>query len=90
MSIVEAMAMEVPVIGTNVGGIPEVVDDGKTGIIVPPGNIDALCEAIKYLIQNPGIRFQMGKNGRVKVLEKFTIEENVRKTEDVFLSLMVT
>ena len=68
MAAVEAMAMEVPVIATNIGGIPEVIDDGKTGIIIPPGNVDALCEAIKLLIQNPAIRFQMGKNGRVRVL----------------------
>ena len=90
MAAVEAMAMEVPVIATNIGGIPEVIDDGKTGIIIPPGNVDALCEAIKFLIQNHGIRLQMGKNGRVRVLVKFTVEQNVRKTEDVFLSLMVT
>ncbi|MBI1810905.1 MAG: glycosyltransferase family 4 protein, partial [Nitrospirae bacterium] len=76
------------VIATSIGGIPEVVDDGKTGIIIPPGNVNALCEAIKLLIQNPGIRLQMGKNGRVRVLEKFTVEQNVRKTEDVFLSLL--
>ena len=90
MAAVEAMAMEVPVIATNIGGIPEVIDDGKTGIIIPPGNVDALCEAIKLLIQNPAIRFQMGKNGRVRVLEKFTIEQNVKKTEDIFLALMET
>ncbi|MCR4321966.1 MAG: glycosyltransferase family 4 protein [Candidatus Brocadiaceae bacterium] len=88
MAAVEAMAMELPVIATNVGGIPEVVDNSKTGIIVPPGNVDALCEAIKYLIQNPGIRFQMGKKGREKVLRQFTIEENVRKTEEVFLEII--
>lgn len=88
MAAVEAMAMEVPLIATNVGGIPEVVDDGITGIIVPPANVDALCEAIKYLIQNPGIRFRMGQNGRVRVLERFTIESNVRRTEDIFLQLL--
>lgn len=88
MAAVEAMAMEVSVIATNIGGIPEVIDDGKTGIIIPPGNVDALCEAIKYLIQNPEIRFRMGQNGRVRVLELFTIEGNVRKTEDIFLQLL--
>ena len=88
MAAVEAMAMEVPVIATNIGGVPEVIDDGKTGIIIPPGNVDALCEAIKYLIQNPGVRFRMGQNGRLRVLDRFTIESNVRKTEEIFLQLL--
>lgn len=90
MAAVEAMAMEVPVIATNIGGLPEVVEDGKTGILVPPGDVNALCSAIKYLVKNPEARLKMGENGRARVLEKFTIEQNVRKTEDVFLTLMVT
>lgn len=88
LSVIEAMSMEVPVIATNISGLPEIVDDGKTGILVPPGNIDALSNAIKYLIKNQEIRLAMGKNGRQRVLEKFTIEENVRKTEEVFLQLI--
>jgi glycosyltransferase involved in cell wall biosynthesis len=90
MAAVEAMAMEVPVIATNIGGLPEVVEDGKTGILVPPGDVNALCGAIKYLVKNQEARLKMGANGRARVLEKFTIEQNVRKTEDVFLTLMVT
>lgn len=90
LSVIEAMSMKVPVIATNVGGIPEAIDDGENGMLVPHGNIDALCEAIKYLVNNPETRLKMGENGRARVLEKFTIEQNVRKTEDVFLSLMVT
>ena len=88
MAAVEAMAMEVPVIATNIGGLPEVVEDGKTGILIPPGDVNALCSAIKYLVKNPEARLKMGENGRARVLEKFTIEQNVRKTEDVFLSLV--
>lgn len=90
MAAVEAMAMEVPVIATNIGGLPEVVEDGKTGILVPPGDVNALCSAIKCLVKNPEARLKMGENGRARVLEKFTIEQNVKKTEDVFLSLVVT
>jgi L-malate glycosyltransferase len=88
MAAVEAMAMKVPVIATNISGLPEVVDDGKTGLLVPPGDIDALCNSIKYLIQDPGIRLKMGENGRERVLERFTIEENVRRTEDIFLYIL--
>lgn len=88
MVAVEAMAMKVPVIATKVGGLPEVVDNGKTGIIVPPGDVGALCNSIRYLIQNPEIRLKMGENGRERVLERFTIEKNVRKTEEVFLEML--
>lgn len=88
MAAVEAMAMEVPVIATNVGGLPEIVDNGKTGILIPPKDVDTLCNSIKYLIQNLGDRIEMGKKGREKVLRQFTIEENVRKTEEVFLEVI--
>ena len=84
----EAMAMKVPVIATNVGGLPEIVDGGKTGILVPPGDVNALCGSIKYLIKNRELRLKMGENGRDRVLKRFTIEENVRKTEEVFLQLI--
>lgn len=88
MVAVEAMAMKIPVIVTNVGGLPEVVDDGRTGILVPPGDINALCKALKYLIRNLDVRTEMGINGRKKVLEQFTIEQNVRKTEEILLQLI--
>jgi glycosyltransferase involved in cell wall biosynthesis len=88
MIAVEGMAMKVPVIATNVGGLPEVIDDGKTGILVPPGDVDALCRAIIHLVRNPEVRLGMGENGRLRVLERFTIEENVRKAEKVFLKVL--
>ncbi len=88
MIAAEAMAMKVPVIATNVGGLPEVVDDGKTGILIPPGDVDALSKAIKYLLENPEVKLGMGENARSRVLERFTIEENVRKTEQVFLEML--
>lgn len=88
MTALEAMSMKVPVIATKVGGLPEVVDNGKTGIIVPPGDVVALCNSIRYLIQNPEIRLKMGENGRERVIERFTIEENVRRTEEIFLNVL--
>ncbi len=77
----EAMAMKVPVIATTVGGLPESIDDGKTGILVPPGDVDSLCKAIKYLIENSELRKKMGDAGRERVEERFCIESNVRETE---------
>ena len=85
----ESMAMRVPVICTDFGGLPEAVLDGETGIIVPPGDVDSLSKAIKYLIDNPEIRKKMGEAGRRRVEEMFSIvETNVRKTEGLYLDVL--
>ena len=90
LTAIEAMSMQLPVIATNIGGLPELIDDGKSGILVPPGDVQALSNAIKYLIENPDGRLKMGRLGRQRVLDKFTIEGNVRKTEEIFLEMLET
>lgn len=70
-SILEASAMEKPVIACNIGGCPEAVDDGKTGILVPVKDSKSLAESIIFLLQNPDKAIQMGKEGRKKVLAEF-------------------
>ena len=76
---IEAAAMELPVVSSDVGGQSEIVDHGITGILVPPNNIEAMAEAIETLINDPEKRIEMGKKGRQKVLEKFTIEREVNE-----------
>jgi len=70
--VIEAMACGKPVIATKVGGIPEAVQDGKSGILIEKGDIKALSNAINYLIRNKQIRISMGNKGRKIVEEKFT------------------
>jgi len=70
VSILEASACEKPVVVSNVGGLPEVVDDQKTGFIVPPKDPEKLAEAIEKLILNESLRLQIGKAGRIMVKEK--------------------
>lgn len=70
-SILEASAMEKPVIVSNTGGCPEAVDDGKTGILVPVRNSEKLAEAIIYLFENSEKAKEMGKNGRMKIIKEF-------------------
>ena len=84
----EAMAMKVPVIATTVGGLPESIDNGKTGILVSPMDVDSLSTAIKYLIENPEARKEMGEAGRKRVEERFSIENNVRKTEELYSDIL--
>ena len=57
----EAMAAGVPVVATRVGGIPEIVQDGKTGLLLPPNDVDALCSATDNLLSNPRLRKCMGR-----------------------------
>ena len=86
--VVEGMAMGKPVIATNVGGIPEAVIDGVTGFLIPPGNVDALYEALKKLINNKELRENMGLNGLKRVQSNFSIEVGVAKTSELYLQLL--
>jgi spore coat protein SA len=68
----EAMATEVPAVCTRVAGVPEVVEDGKTALMVERGNVAALTEAILSLLENEERRRQMGQAGRQRALELFS------------------
>lgn len=70
--LLEGMASGSAVISSNVGGLPEIVVDGKTGFLVPPEDSDALRKKIEYLIGHPDIAIQMGQAGRRRVEEVFT------------------
>lgn len=85
-SILEASSMEKPVIASSVGGCPEAVEDGKTGLLVPVRDIKKLTEAIIFLLKNKNIAEEMGKAGREKVFREFKqeivfgrMEENYHK-----------
>jgi glycosyltransferase involved in cell wall biosynthesis len=75
ISICEAMACGVPAIGTTVGGIPEVIEDGQTGLLVKPRDEEALARAIASLHDDEGKRRSMAERGRDRVNESFTWEK---------------
>lgn len=72
MSVLEAMAWRVPVITTPVGGIPEVVRQNKEGLIVPPGDIHRLSQALRELLSDASLRERLGANGRARVQHVFS------------------
>ena len=84
LAALEAMAYGKPVIVTQAGGLAEVVDDGRTGLLVPPDDADALGRAMIDLLANPTRRTEMGKAGCERAREKFQIEDNVKATLDVY------
>jgi glycosyltransferase involved in cell wall biosynthesis len=85
--IIEGMAAGKPVIATNGGGVPEIVEDGKTGILVPMGDVPAMAEAIGRMLANPALAEEMGVRGRERVHDHFTIERKARKVEAVYQAM---
>jgi len=87
-SILEAMAAGVPVVATRVGGIPEIVIDGETGLLVPPGDPVALANAINSLLMNPEVRQRMGSHGRARVEANFTARRAAAELEALYRRLL--
>lgn len=83
--VIEAMAAGLPVVATRVGGIPELVRDGETGILVEPGNSRQLGEALTELLLDESKRREMGSKARKWVLSHHSLEEMTRRTEQVLL-----
>lgn len=77
MVLLEAMARAKPVVATRVEGIPEVVFDQKTGVLVEPQNSEAIADAIIYLFSQPSVRKEMGENGKKRVEEFFALDRMV-------------
>ncbi len=85
--IIEALACGVPVIGSDSGHIPYLINDTGGGIIFPEGDIEALAENIEQLLSNPGQREVLAKRGRQRVLEKYTWSRVAQRLADVLLEV---
>lgn len=83
----EAMAMEIPVITTDAGGMPEAVRDGVDGFVVRRRDIDALADRLVRLARDPELRLRMGKSARQRVRDRFGIETQIDVFEQVYRSL---
>jgi glycosyltransferase involved in cell wall biosynthesis len=88
VSVVEACACENPVVVTNVGGFPEVVENGKTGFVIPPKNPQMLANAIENLLLNEELRKKIGKAGRDRVKILYNIDNNIDQMIDVYQSII--
>jgi glycosyltransferase involved in cell wall biosynthesis len=86
--VIEGMAAGRPVIATNGGGIPEIVVDQVTGLLVPMNDARALAEAMASLLRNPKKARAMGARGRRRVNDLFTIERSAKAVEQVYLELL--
>jgi glycosyltransferase involved in cell wall biosynthesis len=86
--VIEGMAAAKPVIATNGGGIPEIVVDGVTGILVPMGDHAAMANAMRKLLADPSLAEEMGHAGRKRVEEHFTIQHTARQVEALYDQLL--
>ncbi|MCI0416245.1 glycosyltransferase [bacterium] len=88
ISLLEAMSMKLPVVATCVGGVPEVVVDGKTGFLVPPRNPETLAEKVSFLLSNDQLRHQFGLAGRALVEEHFSMQRMTQQLEELYLRVL--
>jgi N-acetyl-alpha-D-glucosaminyl L-malate synthase BshA len=84
LSALEAMACEVPVVGTRSGGLEEVVDDGEAGRLLPVGAVDAMADAAVEILSDSGRRLEMGKAGRAIAMERYSVERAVTMYESYY------
>jgi hypothetical protein len=88
ISAIEAMTFGLPVVATNAGGLSEVVEDGVTGFLVPPGDSQALAEAMIHLLRDKDLRKTMGEAGRKRVLDEFTVDRVLAQTLSVYDAIL--
>jgi glycosyltransferase involved in cell wall biosynthesis len=89
-ALLEAMAHDLPAVGTRVGGVPEVIVPGTTGFLAAPKDAAALAAGLIPLLQSDALRLQLGAAGRERVVKRFQEAEMVRRTVDVYRQLLIS
>jgi glycosyltransferase involved in cell wall biosynthesis len=87
LSLIEAAACGLPCVGTRTGGIVDVIEDARTGLLVPPSDVDALASAVSSLLADPALCAALGAEGRARVCERFDVETSVDRYGALFLEL---
>ncbi len=88
IAIVEVMGQGIPVIGTRVGGIPEIIEDGVTGLLVKPGDPETIADAIRWIAEHPTDAALMAESARLYVRQQFDVTRMVRDTECVYTTVV--
>jgi glycosyltransferase involved in cell wall biosynthesis len=88
VSVIEALAAELPVVATRVGGVPDVVRDGEDGFLVEAGATGDLADRLAQLARDPALRARMGKQGRERVLPRYAVDRLVADVDELYRSLL--
>jgi glycosyltransferase involved in cell wall biosynthesis len=87
ISILEAMSMEVPVVATAVGGIPELIENNVSGFLVEPDRPDMMADRLQAMLENKDFRKRIGKEGKRKVIQEFEIDKVVEAIESLYMEI---
>jgi glycosyltransferase involved in cell wall biosynthesis len=87
-SVVQALMAGAAVVGTNIGGTPELIEDGHTGLLYSPGNVVALAKAIRKLLDQPQLMASLARDGQKRVLQYHREEQLARQAEAVYLDVL--
>lgn len=88
MSILEAMARGIPTVATSVGGVPQVIEDGESGLLVDVDDVDGLSAKLSFLLGSEESRATIGLAGRRRIQQEFTVVKSARKILEVYQSLL--
>jgi mannosyltransferase len=88
LTLIEAMSVGAALVASRAGAAELVVEDGVTGILTPPGDVDALVAALEPLMRDPALAVAMGKRGRARVLEKFSLDAEANRIAQVYRTLV--
>ena len=84
VALMEAMAMEIPCVSTQIAGIPELIRNGMDGLLVAASDVEGLSEALARLMDEPALRERLGRNGRTRVLQHYNLQSSVEKLAAIF------
>ena len=86
--LLEAMACGLPVIATRVGGVPDLVEDEHSALLIPPADPSALAETLERLANDPALREQLGKAARARIEAEYTLAKMVTRHEQLWVDLL--
>ena len=88
IAMLEAMSMELPIIASNVGGAAEVIEDGKSGFLIPPADADALAEKLIILANNEQLRHNIGKQARKRIVKNYSLRKQALALEGLYRKIV--